>query len=177
FWGVLLMGGLAAFQITLLIRRRKMSNLRKFAMWVMLVAIVLEIMGAIQGFHNDIFQTGVNGMEGSHALFVTGICFTVVGIVATLIGAIQARSIPWVLVIGVGVLVGAAVAVVFYAYSFTAPYPELVVLGFGLTMVGAFAYVAAGPDAEDEYALAAGGAYANGNGNGNGNGAYISARQ
>jgi hypothetical protein len=146
FWGMLLMGGLVALQITFLIRRRRMSNLRKFAMWVMLVAVLLQIIGAIQGFHNNVLQLGVNGMEGSTAVFVTGICFEIVGVLVALYGAIRARGIIsfWPIAIVVMVLLSAALGVV--VYNFSSPYPELIVMAFVLAMIGAFAYTAAGPD-------------------------------
>lgn len=149
FWAILLMGGLAAFQLALLIRRRPMTNLRKFAMWAMLVALGLEMVGAIQGFHRNVLTLGVNAMEGSHAVFVAGICFEAVGIAACLYGALRAvsRSIPWAVAIGVVVLLCLAFGVVIY--NLTTPYPELVVFAFIAAMAGAFAYTALGPDPAD----------------------------
>ncbi len=160
FWGFLLMGGLAALQMTFLVKRRPMTPLRKFALWSMLFAVLLEIIAAIQGFHNDVLAQGVNAMEGSHALFVGAICFEVVGIGVAAYSAWRAKGLfsPWVIVIAASVLVGAAEGVI--AYSLPIAYPELVVLGFMLAMVGAFAYTAAGPDPVDEYATASSGAYA-----------------
>jgi hypothetical protein len=123
-----------------------MSNLRKFAMWVMLVAVALFIIASIQGFHQDILQLGVNAMEGSDAVFVTGICFEIVGFLVALYGAYRARGLIsfWpVVIVGmalIGVFLGVAV------YSFTAAYPELIVFAFVLAMVGALGYTAAGPD-------------------------------
>ena len=43
FWALLLMGGLGAFQITLLLRRKPMGNTRKFALWALLFALVMEL--------------------------------------------------------------------------------------------------------------------------------------
>ncbi|HLY30218.1 MAG TPA: hypothetical protein VKQ36_04270, partial [Ktedonobacterales bacterium] len=151
FWGFLLMGGLAALQMTLLIKRRPMTNLRKFSLWTMLGAVVFEIIASIQGFHRDVLAQGVNAMEGSHALFVAGICFELVGILVALYSAVRAKGVisPWPIAILASVLVGAAVSVV--AYNLPIPYPELVTLGFMLAMVGAAAYTAAGPDPVDEY--------------------------
>ncbi|MGO8948907.1 MAG: hypothetical protein ACLQUY_14905 [Ktedonobacterales bacterium] len=146
FWAALIMGGLAALQFVFLVRRRPMSNLRKFAMWVMLVAGVLEIIGAIQGFHDNVLQTGINGMEGSDAVFVTGICFGIVGVLVALYGAVRARGAlsfwPVAIVVMVGISAGFGVVV----YNFSGPYPELIVFAFILAMVGALAYTAAGPD-------------------------------
>jgi len=152
FWGVALMGGLAALQMTFLIKRRPMTTLRKFSMWSMLFAVLLEIVAAIQGFHNDVLALGVNAMEGSHALFVGAICFEIVGIAVAAYSAYRAKGLfsVWTIVIAVSVLVGIAEGVV--AYSLPIAYPELVILGFMLAMVGAFAYDAAGPDPVDEYA-------------------------
>src|SRR5215469_11381898 len=161
FWAMLLMGGLVALQLTFLTRRRPMSNLRKFAMWVMLVAVLLQIIGAIPGFHNNVLQLGVNAMEGSTAVFVTGICFEIVGFLVALYGAYRARGLIsfWpVAIVGmalIGVFLGVAV------YSFTAAYPELIVFAFVLAMVGALGYTAAGPDEfppeeAEEPAIAAG---------------------
>ncbi len=152
FWGVALMGGLAALQMTFLIKRRPMTVLRKFSMWTMLFAVLLQIIAAIQGFHNDVLVQGVNAMEGSHALFVAAICFEIVGIAVALYSAYRAKGVfsLWTIVIVVSVLIGIAVGVV--AYNLPIAYPELVILGFILAMVGAFAYDAAGPDPVDEYA-------------------------
>jgi hypothetical protein len=146
FWAMLLLGGLVSLQLTFLIRRRPMSNLRKFAMWVMLVAVLLQIIGAIQGFHNNVLQLGVDAMEGSTAVFVTGICFEIVGVLVALYGAVRARGVIsfWPIAIVVIVLLSVALGVV--VYNFNSPYPELIVMAFILAMVGAFAYTAAGPD-------------------------------
>ncbi len=166
FWGLLLMGGLAAFQFTILARRGKappMSNMKKFAMVSLLIAIILMLAGAIIGFHNDVLVTGINGFEGAHGVFLAGIIFEVVGVVTAGLAALRAGSLPWAIAIGVSVLIGAAVA--FVMYNLSQPYPELVVFGFILVMVGAFAYVAAGPEPIDPYeqALLEAG-YENGNG-------------
>ena len=147
FWAVLLMGGLAGLQFIFLVQRRPMSSLRKFAMWVMLVAGALEIIGAIQGFSVDVLQTGINGMEGSDAVFVTGICFGIVGVLVALYGAVQARGVisAWSVAIVVMVAISAGIGIV--VYNFQQPYPELIVFAFIFAMSGALAYTAAGPDA------------------------------
>ncbi|MGH2501100.1 MAG: hypothetical protein ACRDID_01155, partial [Ktedonobacterales bacterium] len=152
FWGLLLMGGLAAFQITLLVRRKPMSKVRKFTMWALLFAVVFEMVGSIMGFHWDVLFYGVDAMGGGQAWFVAGICFQVVGILAALYAAVQAGSMRWALIIIVMALIGAGEGVILYNMKFV--YEELVELGFFLSMVGAFAYVAAGPDPDDQYALA-----------------------
>ncbi len=152
FWGLLLMGGLAAFQITLLVRHKPMSKVRKFAMWTLLIAVMMQMIGSIMGFQWDVLYYGVNAMGGGQAWFVAGLCFQVVGILAALYGAIQAGSTRWALVIFVVALIGVAEAVIIYNMPFV--YEELVELGLFLSMVGAFAYVAAGPDPDDQYALA-----------------------
>jgi|GEM_PF-387618 hypothetical protein len=146
FWALLLMGGLAALQFIFLVQRRKMSNLRKFAMWVMLVAVLLMMIGAIQGINRDVLQGGVNALEGSSAIFLTGICFEIVGVLVALYGAWRARGIFsfWTIAIIVMALIGVALGVV--VYNFQQPYPELVAFAFMLAMAGALAYTAAGPD-------------------------------
>ena len=151
WWMLLLMGGLGVYQLVVLMRRRyhPMGNWRKFALWVNAIALTLMVMAGISGFHNDVLQKGVDAMEGSHAMFVTAICFAIVGIAACAIGAVRTRSIAWLVAILVSVLVGLALA--FVAYNLDKPYPELVIFGFALTMVGAFAFTAAGPDPEDIY--------------------------
>src|SRR5262249_5928167 len=160
FWGVLLMGGLVLFQMTLLIRRRPMSNLRKFAMWVMLGAVVLMVIGSIQGFHRNILEDGLLQMESAHAVFLTGIVFGLAGLAACLYDAFQLGSTRWLIAIVAVALVGVAISAV--TYTFSPPYPELVEAGFIVAMIGAFAYIAAGP-AEEGEAVAYG---ANGAGNG-----------
>jgi hypothetical protein len=149
FWALLLMGGLAALQFTLLVRRKPMSDLRKFAMWTMLLAILFEMIGNIQGFHNDILVQGIDGIEGSHAWFLLGIAFSIIGIGAALYGALRARGLrsPWPIMIGVVALLG--LAVIFVAYNLDPPYPELVQAGFIAAMAGALAYSVAGPDADE----------------------------
>jgi len=167
FWAFLLMGGLAALQFTIFVRRRPMSALRKFALWTMLAGVVFELIGAIQGFTRDILVSGLTAMEGAHAIFITGICFTLAGFLAALYGAVRARGAIsiWPLIILVPALVSLAFGIVIYNLIV---YPELIQFAFVLALVGAFAYTAVGPDLEDELALAAG----NGNGaNGHGQGA------
>ena len=151
WWMLLLMGGLGLYQLVVLVRRRyhPMGNWRKFGLWVMAISLTLMIVAAIQGFHNNVLQKGVDAMEGSHALFVTALCFAIVGIAACAIAALRTRAIAWLVAILVSALVGLALA--FIAYNLSTPYPELVVFGFALTMVGALAYTAAGPDPEDMY--------------------------
>lgn len=148
FWITLLMGGFAAYQLVVLIRRRyhPMLNWRKFGLWVLAAAVTMEMIGAVQGFRNNVLEQGIDGIEGSHAWFLTGIIFSIVGIVACALGALRARAVPWFVTIVVSALVGAAVAAV--TYTFDPPYPELVIFGFILTTVGALAYTAAGPDPE-----------------------------
>ncbi|HEU5438069.1 MAG TPA: hypothetical protein VFU88_02170 [Ktedonobacterales bacterium] len=156
FWGLLLMGGLALFQMVLLIRRQALSDLRKFAMWVLLVAVGLQMVGAIQGFHRDVLASGIDAMEGSHAIFLTGIVFEVIGIAICLYGAfMNASSLRWALVIAIPVLICLGFGIV--VYNLPTAYPELIVMAFIAAMVGAFAYVAAGPDYPAELAQPAGG--------------------
>ncbi len=152
FWALLLMGGFAAFQITLLVRRKPMSKIRKFAMWALIFALMFELIGSIIGYRWDVLYYGWDAMGGGQAWFLAGICFEVVGIAAALISALQAGSGRWALAIVIVALVGIAETVIIYNMPFV--YEELVELGFVLTMVGAFAYIAAGPDPEDMYELA-----------------------
>jgi hypothetical protein len=145
FWGALLMGGLALFQFTLLTRRQPMSQVRKFVMWTLLVAIALELVGAIQGFHHDLLAGGWDVAEGSHAVFFAGVCFELAGLLAALFGAvIRAQSLRWGLIVVVPALVGAAGAYV--AYLWPGDLAEIVVAFFIFCTVGAFAYAAMGPD-------------------------------
>ncbi|HEU0027922.1 MAG TPA: hypothetical protein VFQ25_12460 [Ktedonobacterales bacterium] len=152
FWALLLMGGLGAFQLTVLLRRKPMGNIRKFALWALLFAVVLQLVGSIIGFQWDVLYYGVNAFGAGQAWFLAGIIFEVVGIAATLYGAMQVGDIRWVIAIVVVTLIGAAFGVITYNMPFV--YEELVVMGFMLAMVGAWAYVAAGPDPEDLYELA-----------------------
>jgi hypothetical protein len=151
WWMLLLMGGLGLYQLVVLSRRRyhPMGNWRLFGLWVNAIALSMMVIAGIMGFHNDVLQKGVDAMEGSHAMFVTALCFAIVGITACAIAAVRAQSIPWLVTILVSVAVGLALA--FIAYNLPKPYPELVIFGFALTTVGAFAYTAAGPDPEDVY--------------------------
>ncbi len=175
FWAVLLMGGLAALQFTIFVRRRPMSVLRKFAMWAMLAGVVFELIGAIQGFTRDILTTGLTGMESAHAIFITGICFTLAGFLATLYGAVRARGLVsiWMPIILVPALASFAIAIAIYNLIV---YPELIEFAFVLALVGAFAYTAVGPDLEDELALAAGNGTNGANGNGHGAEPFVVSR-
>jgi hypothetical protein len=162
FWVMLLMGGGAALQMTFLVKKRPISNVRKFALWIMLGAVVLMLMAAIQGFHRDLFSNFPESMEASHAIFITGLAFGLVGVLACLYGAFTARSAAWaVAVVGVA-FVGVCIAIVGYAAS----NGEVVDAALIASLSGAFAYTAAGPDpdyvVEELAALSA----ANGNGNG-----------
>ncbi|HEX8034567.1 MAG TPA: hypothetical protein VF510_12005, partial [Ktedonobacterales bacterium] len=137
---------------------RPMSTLRKFVLWTLLIAVALQMVGAIQGFHHDVLQEGIDAMEGGHAVFLAGICFEVVGFAAALIGALRAQAIRWVIAIVAVAAVSAAFGIVIY--TLPQAYPELVVAAFIAASVGAFAYSVAGPDAPGEVVLAG----ANGNG-------------
>lgn len=145
FWALFLMSGLAAMQFTLLTTRRPMSQLRKFVMWVLLVGTALEVVGAIQGFTTDILSYGWNVAEGSHAVFIAGLCFEVVGLGAALFGAaIRASSVRWGLLVLLPILLGGAGA--YIAYYWPGERAEVVVFCFIFCTVGAFAYAVAGPD-------------------------------
>lgn len=152
FWALLLMGGLALFQITILRRRKPMGNVRKFALWCLLFGTAFEIIGAIFGYRWDILYYGIDAFGPGQGWFLAGAIFELVGIVATLFAALQSRSMGWFLTVLVVALVGVAEAIILYNMRFV--YEELVMLGFFIAMVGAYAYVAAGPDPEDVYELA-----------------------
>jgi hypothetical protein len=143
-----------------------MNNLRKFALWMMLGAVVLMIIASIQGFHRNILDDGLLQMESAHAVFLTGMVFGIAGLVVCLYDAFQMGSMRWMLAIVVVALVGVAISAV--TYTISPPYPELVEAGFIVALVGAFAYTAAGPAEEGEAA-----AYGTGT-NGVGNGALAS---
>jgi hypothetical protein len=114
-------------------------------MWTLLVAVALQMVGAIQGFHADLLSGGWDVAEGSHAVFVTGICFQVVGLVAALFGAgIRAASLKWFLIVLVPALIGAAGA--YLAYYAPGNWAEIVVFFFIFCSVGALFYAVAGPD-------------------------------
>jgi hypothetical protein len=170
FWVLLLMGGLGLWQLAVLIRRRPMSDLRKFAFWIMLFAVTLMLMAGIQGFHHDFFaEGGLAVVEASHVLMFVGMIFAVVGIVTCLIGALRAGSGRWALWIAISTLVGIAFAAVIYSLSYASPpinYPELVIFGIGFTMVGAFAFTALGSDSREEASVRANGGVASNGGNG-----------
>jgi hypothetical protein len=163
FWGLLLMSGLAAMQFTLLATRRPMSQLRKFVMWVLLVGVVLQIVAAIQGFSTDILSYGWDVAEGSHAVFIAGLCCEVVGLGAALFGAgIRASSLRWFLIVALPAVLGGAGA--YIAYYWPGERAEVVVLCFILCTVGAFAYAVAGPDWSAIYGAPEGYGIAPGNG-------------
>jgi hypothetical protein len=161
FWVFALMGGIALLQLALLARRRPMSDLRKFAFWVMLFAVTLMLIAGIQGFHYDFFsQGGLQVVEASHVIMFVAIIFEVIGIGVSLVGALRAGAGRWALGIVIPALVGAAFAAVIYSLSYASPpinYPELVIFGIAIAMAGAFTYCALGPDTREEAA-----AYANG---------------
>ncbi|HEX9039158.1 MAG TPA: hypothetical protein VF808_19410 [Ktedonobacterales bacterium] len=152
FWALLLMGGMGVFQAAVLVRRKKMGNTRKFALWALLFAVVFELVGSIFGFHWDVLYYGVNAFGPGQAWFLAGMLFELVGIIATLYATMQIRDMRWALLILIVALVGAAEAVIIYNLRFV--YEELVIMGIVLAMAGAFAYVALGPDPEDVYELA-----------------------
>src|SRR5262249_44258227 len=131
FWGVLLMGGLALLQLGILSRRQPMSNLRKFAMWAMLIATLLMIVAMIQGFHHDFFaEGGLAVTEASHVIFFFGFLFEVVGILAAAWGAWRASSFFWLAVIGGTAVVGALFAIVIYSLSYAGiVIPDLTAMG------------------------------------------------
>jgi hypothetical protein len=170
FWVFVLMGGLAALQLAFLVRRRPMSDLRKFAMWMMLFAVTFMIIAGIQGFHKDFFsEGGLEIVEASHVIMFVGMIFAAVGIGATLIASFGAGATRWTFGILISLLVGVAFAAVIYSLSYADPpinYPELVIFGIAATMIGAFAYIALGPDSRAEAAASANGAVAANGGNG-----------
>ncbi len=171
FWVMLLMGGAAALQMIFLVNKRPMTNLRKFALWMLLGAVALMVMASIQGFHRDLFSDFPTSMEAPHAIFITGLVFGLVGLLASLYGAFRARSMPWLIAMVVVAFLGVAIAIVAYTLP-SGDYGEITEAGLIFALAGGFAYTAAGPDyAEDDIV------YANGNGNGNGNGrAYVTTR-
>jgi hypothetical protein len=168
FWALLLMGGFAALQFALLVRRKPMSTVRKFAMWTLGIGLVGELIGAIQGFHTDVLAQGIDAMQGAQAFFLAGGIFQLVGILVCFFAALRARSVVWTVVVAVSTLIGLAMAIVMH--SLPQAYPELVVFGVVLASVGSFAYTAIGPDAPTEEELALEG------GDGNGASAFVVSR-
>jgi hypothetical protein len=179
YWGILLMGGLALLQLAIFIRRKPMTDLRKFAMWSILIGIALMIVASIQGFPSDLgYAFNQNGIAGvidaigaAHLIFGLGMLFEIVGVAATVWGALRnARSLRWLLIIGVVAALGVAFA--FIAYSLPIAFPDLVAMGIIGASAGALAYTALGPDTPEEAAgqPAANGAYGTAGPNG-GNGA------
>jgi hypothetical protein len=164
FWVLVLMGGLAFLQLAFLIRSRPMSDLRKFAFWIMLFAITLMLIAGIQGFHHDFFaEGGLEVVEASHVIMFFAMIFAVVGIGVCLIGSLRAGAGRWTLAIVISLLVGVAFAAVIYSLSYADPpinYPELVIFGIAFTMVGAFAYTALGPDTHEQAVAGGNGAVA-----------------
>jgi hypothetical protein len=152
FWGLLLMGGLGLFQTAILVRRKPMGNVRKFALWALLIGVLFEMVGAIFGFHWDVLYYGINAFGPGQAWVLAGMIFEAVGILATLYAAMQTGDLRWALIVGVVALAGIAEAVIIYNLPFV--YEELVLVGIVAAAVGAFAYVALGPDPEDRYELA-----------------------
>lgn len=144
FWVLLLMGGLAALQLAFLTRQQPMSDTRKFAMWTLLISVLLMVIAGIQGFHADFFQGGLDVVEASHVLMFFALILEVIGILVALAGSRRAHAGRWTLGILIALGVGIAVAVVMY--SLPVPYPELVILGLGLAMLGALTYSVIGPD-------------------------------
>lgn len=157
-WGILLMGGLALYQLTLLVVRRPMSDLRKLALWSMLVGVLLMVSGMIIGFTHDaadaLFSGGwdafVNALEGGHVVFLVGLVCMLFGVVVALMGAWgRARSLRWALIILVSAGIGVAIAAVIYSLSYppaSIVLPDFTALGIILMSAGAFAYTALGPD-------------------------------
>jgi hypothetical protein len=156
-WGTLLMAGVALLQFFVLLRRRQpMSDLRKFALWSLLLAVVLMIIASIQGFtHDPIGELGngtdafLNAIEGSHVVFFFGLLFALAGVLATLWGAWLAGSMRWMLIIAIVLAAGAVFAGVIYSLSYATPpinLPDLTAFGIMAALGGAFAYTALGPD-------------------------------
>ncbi len=167
FWVALLMGGAGALQMTFLVKKRPMSNLRKFALWMMIFAVVLMLMASIQGFKTDLFSNFPTSMGAPHAIFITGLAFGLIGLIACLYGAFTARSLPWAVAIFSVAFVFVCVAIVTYvaANVNNTSYAEVIEASLIIALAGGFAYTAAGPDpdyvVEELAALSA----ANGNGN------------
>lgn len=152
FWASLLMGGMAIWQMTFLIRRTTapITNLRKFIVACALVSVILLIASAVMGFHSDVLSQGINAMEGSDAVAVAGLGFGLVAVLASLYGAVQARGLISGWTVGIVVVALVGIAESFITYYLPGTYPELVIFGFVIAELGAFAYSAAGPGAPAE---------------------------
>jgi len=166
-WGALLMGLLALLQFGILMRRgHPMSDLRKFALWTLLLGVTLMIIASIQGFKNDVIAAlgsgGIDGLlnaiEGSHVVYFFGLLFAIVGLGASLWGAWLTRPMPWLwIVLAPAVVLGIGFTVVIYSLSYAGiVLPDLTTFGMIAGLTGALAYAAIGPDSPDEaFALTA----------------------
>jgi hypothetical protein len=137
-----------------------MSDLRKFALWSLLLGVVFMIIASIQGFKNDVIAALGNGsdaflnaIEGSHVVYFFGLLFALAGLLAALYGAWRSRSTPWLLFVGLSAVIGAVFAAVIYSLSYASPpinLPDLTTFGMIAALTGAFAYTAYGPDTPGE---------------------------
>ncbi len=166
YWGVLLMGGLALLQVGMLImRERPPSDLRKFALWSLLIGVTMMIVASIEGFHNDAIAGGIDAIEGAHVIYFFGMLFALAGVIACLYGIWRTRSMRWLVIVGVPFVIGVLFSIVMYSLSYASPpinLPDLTTFGLIAALAGAFAYSGIGPDTYDEAHPAAVAAGANG---------------
>ena len=95
FWSFLIFGGLALVQFILLARRYKLSGLRKFALWIVMLGIAMLIISGIQ-FSLE-YGNGVQGrlLISGVSMYLLGLIFVVAGSAFEIFNALWAGRRFW----------------------------------------------------------------------------------
>ncbi len=95
FWSLLVFGGLALVQFILLARRYGLSNIRKFALWIIMLGMTMLIISGIQ-FSLE-FGNGVKGrlLISGTTMYLIGLLFVIVGSIFEIFNALWSGRRVW----------------------------------------------------------------------------------
>lgn len=95
FWSLLVFGGLGLVQFILLARRYKLSELRKFSLWIVLLGMTMLVISGIQ-FSLE-FGNGVQGrlLLFGTTMYLIGLVFVVVGSIFEITNSLWAGRRFW----------------------------------------------------------------------------------
>jgi hypothetical protein len=146
YWVILIAGGLAAMQFAFLTRRDALGNIRKLALWLVLIGAGMEIAASVH------FNPGAgidlsNGGNPVNFAYYFGILIELLGILVGWYGALSTRGFGLLVTSFATTFAGAALAI-FFAVLPT-PHYDVMVAFTVLAGLGTILYAIYGKDAPD----------------------------
>jgi len=146
YWVMLLCGGLAAIHFAFLMRRQAIGNVRKSALWFVLLGAGLQVTAAISLRPNHgLGFDFASGDSYANLIYWGGVAVEVLGILAAAYGGVASGGMRWTLTTFVFVFIG----IVGFAYTMVPgnQWPDVLVAFSIIAGVGPILYAIYGKDA------------------------------